>query len=158
MCDAGCVDYCCDRFFPEDGYCTMSSVVPERLPLDLRTGQSVLEIGWDSDCDDIIREAFASATGQTLLDEDSDEIVEAVLLWWRDDDGDLVDGLMDALSPLADSGVIWLLTPKPGRDGHIESSEIAEAAPTAGLQPTRTISAGRDWQGTRLVAPRSSRR
>ena len=42
--------------------------------------------------------------------------------------------------------MIWLLTPKAGRDGHIEPSEISEAAPTAGLQPTRTISASRSWQ------------
>jgi hypothetical protein len=136
----------------------MSTQAPGQLPLGLSTGQAVLEIGFDSDCDDTIRQAFIVATGQDLLDEDSDEIVEAVLLWWRDDDGDLFDGLMDALGPLADHGVIWLLTPKPGRDGHLDPSDIAEAAPTAGLQPTRTISAGPDWQGTRLVAPKSARR
>jgi hypothetical protein len=136
----------------------MSTQAPGQLPLGLSTGQAVLEIGFDADCDDDIRGAFIAATGQDLLDEDSDEIVEAVLLWWRDDDGDLFDGLMDALGPLADNGVIWLLTPKPGRDGHLDPSDIAEAAPTAGLQPTRTISAGPDWQGTRLVAPRSARR
>ena len=136
----------------------MSTQASDRLPLGLTEGQVVMEIGFDSDCDDAIRAAFTTAIGAELLDEDSDEIVEAVLLWWRDDDGDLVDGLMDALGPLADNGVIWLLTPKPGRDGHIDPSEIAEAAPTAGLQPTRTISAGSDWQGTRLVAPKGSRR
>ena len=67
-----------------------------------------MEIGSDSDCDDGVRDAFTTAIGAELLDEDSDEIVEAVLLWWRDDDGDLVDGLMDALGPLADNGVIAL--------------------------------------------------
>lgn len=136
----------------------MSTQATSQLPLGLNPGQLVMEIGGDSDCDDGVRAAFAAAIGADLLDEDSDEIVEAVLLWWRDDDGDLFDGLMDALGPLADNGVIWLLTPKPGRDGHIDPSEIAEAAPTAGLQPTRTISAGRNWQGTRLVAPKSGRR
>ena len=40
-----------------------------------------------------------------------------MLLWWRDGDGDLVDTLVDALGPLADNGVVWLLTPKAGRDG-----------------------------------------
>ena len=136
----------------------MSTQTFDQLPLGLTHGQVVMEIGLDSDCDDSIRDAFVAAIGQELLDEDSDEIVEAILLWWRDDDGDLVDGLMDALGPLADSGVIWLLTPKAGRDGHIEPSEISEAAPTAGLQPTRTISASRSWQGTRLVTPKSNRR
>ncbi|MEI2641026.1 MAG: DUF3052 domain-containing protein [Candidatus Nanopelagicales bacterium] len=136
----------------------MNTQAPGQLPLGLTTGQAVLEIGFDSDCDEEIRGAFVAAVGQELLDEDSDEIVEAVLLWWRDDDGDLFDGLMDALGPLADNGVVWLLTPKPGRDGHLDPSDIAEAAPTAGLQPTRTISAGPDWQGTRLVARKSSRK
>ncbi|HPE13757.1 MAG TPA: DUF3052 domain-containing protein [Actinomycetota bacterium] len=136
----------------------MSTQTFDQLPLGLTHGQVVMEIGLDSDCDDSIRDAFVAAIGQELLDEDSDEIVEAILLWWRDDDGDLVDGLMDALGPLADNGVIWLLTPKAGRDGHIEPSEISEAAPTAGLQPTRTISASRSWQGTRLVTPKSNRR
>jgi Protein of unknown function (DUF3052) len=136
----------------------MSTQAPGQLPLGLREGQAVMEIGFDSDCDDAIRNAVITATGQELLDEDSDEIVEAVLLWWREEDGDLFDGLMDALGPLADNGVIWLLTPKPGRDGHLSPSDISEAAPTAGLQPTRTISAGSDWQGTRLVAPKHARR
>ena len=63
-----------------------------------------------------------------------------------------------AIAILADQGVVWLLTPKPGRDGHVESSDISDAAPTAGLQATSTISAASDWQGTRLVAPRVSRR
>jgi len=136
----------------------MSTQAPDQLPLGLNKGQAVMEIGLDSDCDDGIRDAFSAAIGDDLIDEDSDEIVEAVLLWWRDEDGDLVDGLMDALGPLADNGVIWLLTPKSGRDGHIDPADISEAAPTAGLQPTRTISASRDWQGTRLVAPKSGRR
>lgn len=136
----------------------MSTQAPGHLPLGLTEGQVVMEIGFDSDCDDDIREAVMAVTGQDLLDEDTDEIVEAVLLWWRDEDGDLFDGLMDALGPLADNGVIWLLTPKSGRDGHLDPADIAEAAPTAGLQPTRTISASPYWQGTRLVAPKGSRR
>ena len=77
-----------------------------------------------------------------------------VLMWWREEDGDLVDALVDALALLADGGYIWLLTPKAGRPGHVEPSDIGEAAPTAGLAQTSTVSAGRDWSGSRLVAPR----
>jgi len=153
-----CVDLACVRPIPQIRATPMSTQTFDQLPLGLNQGQVVMEIGLDSDCDDTIREAFMAAIGQELLDEDSDEIVEAVLLWWRDDDGDLVDGLMDALGPLADNGIIWLLTPKAGRDGHLDPADIAEAAPTVGLQPTRTISASRSWQGTRLVPPRSPRR
>ena len=85
------------------------------------------------------------------------EAVDVVILWWRDEDGDVVDGLVDALTDLTDSGYIWLLTPKSGRAGHVEAADISEAAPVAGLQQTSTISAARDWQGTRLVAPRARR-
>ena len=124
----------------------------------ITSGQVVQEIGYDDDVDEELRSAISGATGGELVDEDYDDVVDVVLLWWRDDDGDLVDALMDAIAILADQGVIWLLTPKPGRDGHVESSDIADAAPTAGLQATSTVSASREWQGTRLVAPKASRR
>ena len=126
--------------------------------LGFTLGMVVQERGWDEDTDDNLRIAVEDAIDAEMLDEDSDDVADVVVLWWRDDDGDLFDGLMDALGPLADNGVVWLLTPKPGRDGHLDPSDIAEAAPTAGLQPTRTISAGPDWQGTRLVARKSSRK
>jgi hypothetical protein len=84
-----------------------------------------------------------------LLDEDTDEVVDVVLLWWRDGDGDLVDTLMDAITPLAEDGVIWVLTPKTGKPGHVLPAEIAEAAPTAGLMPTSSVNLGTgaraDW-------------
>ena len=43
-------------------------------------------------------------------------------------------------------------------DSSLRASQlIGYAAPTAGLQQTSTISAGSQWQGTRLVAPRAKR-
>lgn len=125
--------------------------------LGLQPGLTVQELGYDDDVDDDLRAAIEDVVGSELLDEDYDDVVDVVLMWWREDDGDLADGLMDAIGPLTDHGVIWLMTPKPGRDGHIEAEDIADAAPTAGLQQTSTISAGPAWQGTRLVAPRSKR-
>jgi Protein of unknown function (DUF3052) len=125
--------------------------------LGLVEGLTVQEIGWDEDVDDVLRTGVEVVIGAELVDEDYDDVVDVVLIWWRDDDGDLVDGLVDAIGPLADHGVVWLMTPKPGRDGHIEAEDIADAAPTAGLQQTSTISAGSNWQGTRLVAPRAKR-
>ena len=89
-----------------------------------------------------------------MLDEDTDEVIDVVLLWWRDGDGDLVDTLMDAIAPLADDGVIWVLTPKTGRPGHVQPAEIAESAPTAGLMPTSSVNLG-DWSASRLVQPKS---
>ncbi len=117
----------------------------------------VMEVGYDDDCDETLRSSVVERAGSDPVDADSDEVVDVVLLWWRDGDGDLVDSLVDALGPLADSGVVWLLTPKVGRVGHVEPSDINEAAPTAGLQQTSSISAGRDWSGTRLVSPKSAR-
>lgn len=125
------------------------------LKLGIAPGWVVQEVGYDSDVDDSITDAI-EAVGQ-LVNEDYNDVVDAVLLWWRNQDGDLVDALVDALGPLADEGVIWLMTPKPGRSGHVEPSDISDAAPTSGLQATSTISAAADWQGTRLVAPKSRR-
>jgi hypothetical protein len=125
--------------------------------LGIQPGMVVMEIGYDEDSDAELRDAVAERSGNELVDPDSDDVVDVVLLWWREGDGDLVDALVDALGPLAESGTVWLLTPKVGREGHIEPSEISESAPTAGLQQTSTISAARDWAGVRLVAPKASR-
>jgi len=125
--------------------------------LGIAPGTVVQEIGWDDDCDDELRRLIIERSGNELVDEDYDDVVDAVLIWWREGDGDLVDALVDALAPLADNGVIWLLTPKAGRQDHVEPSDISEAAPTAGLQQTSSISAGRDWNGARLVAPKAAR-
>ena len=108
-------------------------------------------LGWDEDCDVALREAIVAASGAEAVPEDYEDVVDNVLLWWREDDGDLIDGLLDAITMLADDGAVWLLTPKPGRDGHVESEDIAESAPTAGLRITANISAGPDWQGTRFL-------
>ncbi|GIH71668.1 hypothetical protein Mth01_39210 [Sphaerimonospora thailandensis] len=125
--------------------------------LGLKAGQVVQEVGWDEDCDEALRESIEELTGNELVDEDYDEVVDVVLLWWRDGDGDLFDALSDAMTALADGGQIWLLTPKAGRDGHVEPSDIGEDATTAGLSQTSSISAARDWSGTRLVAPKARR-
>ncbi|MCI0686462.1 MAG: DUF3052 domain-containing protein [Sporichthyaceae bacterium] len=125
--------------------------------LGFQPGQVVQEIGYDQDCDDALRASVTELTGADLVDEEYDDVVDAVLLWWRDGDGDLVDALVETLTALADGGFIWLLTPKAGRGGHVEPSDIGEAAPTAGLSQTTTISAARDWSGTRLVAPKAGR-
>jgi hypothetical protein len=125
--------------------------------LGIKPGHVVQEIGYDDDCDEHLRELVASGDDVELVEEDYDDVVDGVLLWWRDDDGDLVDALVDALTPLADGGYIVLLTPKAGREGHVEPSEIGEAAPTAGLSQTSTVSAGKNWSATRLVAPKARR-
>jgi hypothetical protein len=125
--------------------------------LGVEPGMIVQEIGWDTDVDEDVRDAVEERCGDELLDEDADEVIDLVLLWWREGDGDLVDALINAIGPLADNGVIWVLTPKTGRSGHVEPSEIAEAAPTAGLSQTSNVSVGDTWAGARLVAPRAAK-
>ena len=129
----------------------------EAARLGFTQGQVVLELGYDNDCDDSLRTAIEAAIGSTMVDEDFQDVADVVVLWWRDGDGDLVDALVDSISSIASGGVVWLLTPKAGRDGHVEPSDIGEAAPTAGLSSTKSTSAARDWSGTRLVAPKLSR-
>jgi Protein of unknown function (DUF3052) len=125
--------------------------------LGVEPGMVVQEIGWDDDVDEAVRDAVEERCGDDLLDEDADEVIDLVLLWWRESDGDLADALMDAIGPLADNGVIWVLTPKTGRGGHVEPSDIAEAALTAGLSQTSNVSVGEEWAGARLVAPRAAK-
>ncbi len=123
----------------------------------IEPGMVVMEMGYDDDVDDDLRDALIDRCGE-LVDEDTDEVVDAVLLWNRDGDGDLFELLVETLSPLAENGVVWLLTPKAGRAGHVEPGEITEVAPTAGLQQTSTVNAGKDWSAARLVVPRGARK
>ena len=125
--------------------------------LGIEPGQVVQVVGADDDCDQALLDDVAARTGTELLYDDSDDVVDCVLLWWREGDGDLVDALVDSLTNLGDHGVVWLLTPKAGRSGHVEPSDIDEAAPTAGLSSTRSTSAAPEWSGTRLVAPKAAR-
>ena len=121
--------------------------------LGIKVDQLILEVGFDQlDCDQTIRDAITAKTGNKFLDATSQEVVDAVILWWRDGDGDLVDELVDALTYLTEDGPIWLFTPKVGRAGYVESSDIQDAAPTAGMSQTTSFSACADWSATRLIA------
>jgi hypothetical protein len=121
-------------------------------------GFLVLESGQGSDSDDALRSDVIQVTGNQFISGHVQEVVDAVLLWWREDDGDLVDALVDVLAYLTEGGPIWVLTPKVGRRNHVEPSDIQDAAPTAGLSQTSTLSAAPDWSGTRLVARKAGKR
>ncbi|MCH5645381.1 MULTISPECIES: DUF3052 domain-containing protein [unclassified Gordonia (in: high G+C Gram-positive bacteria)] len=122
--------------------------------LGLESGMVVQELGWDEDTDDDLRADIEDAIGAEMLDDDADDVIDMVLLWWRDDDGDLVDELMDVISPLADDGFVWVVSPKTGNTGYVDPSEIAEAATTAGLTQTSVVNLG-EWSGSRLVQPKA---
>lgn len=110
----------------------------------------IQELGWDEDTDEQLRSVIVTHTGSQLVDGDVGEVVDGVILWWRADDGDLTDALVDALQDLDEGGFVWLLTPKVGHDGHVSGADIGEAAPIAGLGITTTSAIGSDWVVTKL--------
>ncbi len=123
-----------------------------RLGVD--SGSLVQSLNEDDDVAVDLLDEVTALSGTELVPEDSDDVVDVVLLWWRDDDGDLVDALVDARRQLSDDGVLWLLTPKAGREGHVEPSDVLEAVPTAGLVQTSTTSMASEWTGIRLAGRR----
>lgn len=125
--------------------------------LGLTPGLVIQELGWDEDVDDDVRLMIEEATDNELVEE-AVEAVDVVLLWWREGDGDLVDGLVDALTDLTESGYIWLMTPKVGREGYVDVTELAEGAVTAGLSLTNGVSISADWAANKLVRPKGPRR
>jgi hypothetical protein len=126
--------------------------------MGIAPGDLILEMGFDStDCDTDLRGALASVCGSELLTSDSQEVVDSVIVWWRDDDGDLVDELVDALTFLTEDGDIWVLNPKVGQPGHMEPADIQDSAPTAGLTQTISFLATPLWTATRLV-PRKTKK
>ncbi|MFD6217600.1 DUF3052 family protein, partial [Nocardia salmonicida] len=54
--------------------------------LGISHGLVVQELGWDEDTDDALRAEIEEVSGGEMVDEDSDEVVDAVLLWWREGD------------------------------------------------------------------------
>ena len=130
--------------------------IVERLALE--PGELILEVGLDSDCDNEFRSAIEKRTGTKFIEDATTEVVDAVLLWWRDGDGDLVDDLMDGLTYLTETGPIWLLTPKVGRDGHVVTTDNPDDEPIAGLAQTLSIAIGSDWTPTTLVARKPRRK
>ncbi|MGW0391653.1 DUF3052 domain-containing protein [Streptomyces sp. NPDC003042] len=122
--------------------------------LGFQSEQVVQEIGYDEDVDQEFREAVESHIGNDLVEEDYDDVADAVLLWFRDEDGDLTDALVDATELVEDGALILLLTPKTGRDGYVEASDISEAAETAGLSLAKGLPVGKQWTSTKLVTPK----
>lgn len=111
----------------------------------------VMEIGWDEDVDESWRAAIEEIVGAEIEDETYDGVVDAVIVWFRDGDGDLTDDIVDALATLEDKGFVVLMVPKAGHDEHVDAADIQEAATTAGLKASSTFKVGEDWIGTKLV-------
>jgi hypothetical protein len=126
--------------------------------MGLKPGELVLELGGGSDTDQSLRTKITEITGTQLIENQTEEVVDAVIIWWREGDGELEDELVDALTYLSETGSVWVLTPKAGRDGHVEPSDIQDAAPNVGLSQTSTLAVASDWTATRLVARKTVKR
>jgi hypothetical protein len=118
--------------------------------------QVVQEFGYDADVDDHFRFAVEDACGGEIEDEDYTGVADAVLLWFREDDGDLGDALVDMVGVLEEGGFVVLLTPR-SNGGEVDATDIDEAARTAGLHLAGTFSPSPDWRAHKLVAPKNDR-
>lgn len=117
--------------------------------LGVKQGEIVQEIGWDDDADATISEAIEERIGDQLLDEDAQDLCDMILLWYREDDGDLVDVLVDCSRNLDDNARIWLMTPGASKPGGVQPGVISESAQLAGLVQTTADRLG-EWQGSCL--------
>ncbi|KFI55584.1 hypothetical protein BCHO_1627 [Bifidobacterium choerinum] len=119
-----------------------------------RAGDLVQEWLWDDDVDDTIRENIETLTGEELVDEEYDSAVDGAIIWWRDGDDEdgLSDTIMDAYAVLGQDGPLWVLTPKPGRDGAPGANTVQNASKTAGMNASTPLTVSSDWNGIRLRA------
>lgn len=121
--------------------------------LGLAPGQIVVEYGYDDDVDEDLRRAVEAVVEGPIEDEDYDGIVDVVLLWWREGDGDLADELVDAVTTLDDGGFVALLTPGAGRGDRVEAHDVQEACTACSLTASGGVALGQ-WLGQRLVGRR----
>ncbi len=125
--------------------------------LGFEPGQVVQELGWDDDVDEDLRQEVMDLIDGDMI-EDSIDAVDIVWLWLRADDGDVADGLVDAMRDLSDDGFIVLVTPKVGRPGTIDPADLSDGADTAGMVLTTSYDVSKDWQAHKIVRPRGGRR
>ena len=124
--------------------------------LGFTPGQVVQEFYFDEDVDNTLRATVEKETGGSIVAWDYEDMVDGVLIWWREEDAfeeDLADVLMDASANLDDAGgIVYVMTPKPGRKSSVPIDQVAEAAKTAGLKATTATSVAPDWAAMRLAA------
>ena len=140
--------------YVEQKYDAATNVVDDTSLLDelgLKPDTLIQEIGVDDDVDDDLRDVLEEHLDEPLIDEDEQEVVDVALLWFRDGDDDLTDALVDALTTLDEGGVVWLMTPRSGREGYVPPVEIQDAAPNAGMHVTSSAGVSANWAATRLV-------
>ncbi|MGB5951007.1 MAG: DUF3052 domain-containing protein [Ornithinimicrobium sp.] len=119
--------------------------------LGFKAEQIVIEFGYDDDVDEEFRVAVEEIVNSPLEDEDYDGVVDAVVLWWRDGEGDLTDELVDALTMVEEGGFIALITPGIRLPNRVEAFTIQEACLTSGLTASGAVPMHSHWHAQRLV-------
>ncbi|MER7754889.1 DUF3052 family protein [Kitasatospora sp. NPDC097643] len=121
--------------------------------LGFEPGMVVREIGYGPDIDHDLHDSVNTVSCLDLFDMDFEGLADAILLWFRAEDDDLADTLAYALDELGlgERGLLWLLTPKPGRAGDVEPSAVETATRARGLSRTETISVAEHWNGSCFV-------
>ena len=126
--------------------------------LGLSAGNTVGEAGYDDDVDHDLRDAIADLIESDLLDDDADEVLDAVLLWWRDGDGDLTDAL-GGRDSVARRRRGDLAVDAEDRAGRIRRARVRSPRPP-GPQDCRRQPASRvvrEWMIARLARPKSGK-
>ena len=114
--------------------------------LGFEPGQVVQEIGYDDDVDQELREAIEDVIGQDLVDEDYDDVADAVLLWFRDEDGDLTDALVDATGLIEDGGVdLAADARRPAATATSSRATSTRPRRRPACRQTKSVNAGKDW-------------
>ena len=121
--------------------------------LGFAPGQIVIEYGDDDDVEEDVRSGIEAIVGEPLEAESYDGVVDVVLLWWRDGEGDLADELVDALTTMEEGGFIALLTPGPGREDRVPAADVQDACTVCSLTASGAVPLG-SWVGQRLVGRR----
>lgn len=124
---------------------------PALARFGLKAGAVIQEFGYDDDADESLREAIQAITSEDLVGEDYGDVVDGALVWFREDDEDLADLLMDVQTLLDDGATVLLLTPKAGQSGHVEPRDIEEASSLAGMHATSSVVVGDTWVATHLA-------
>jgi hypothetical protein len=52
------------------------------MRMGFAAGELILEVGYGPDCDDVLRSEIVAITGTQLLEGETTEVVDAVILWW----------------------------------------------------------------------------
>ena len=118
-----------DKLGIKPGFAVAFDQAPQAVDAELRA-RVLARVGRDAATDD-------EPVDVVLVGADASTDVEAVLKHWR--------------ARIDQAGGIWLLTPKRGRAGYIDQTELILIGPAAGVVDNKTCSVSDTLSGIRFV-------